>query len=254
MASGDDGQRLHDALRESTRRLATVLEDARFEPRSTYTLVSFPTLPLPSFNGVWVEDETPLLELSAALEELLAVPSALGFLTRSKTAASVEAGVRQLGYVISERMPAMATTPSELDPVDVSELEVLRVETSDGLAQALAIAAAGFDAPADLLAPIYMLEVASLDGIGVYLGRVDGRDVTTAMHFVLGDAVGIFNVATPEEHRGHGYGAAITTQAVREGFAAGASFAFLQSTAMGEAVYRRLGFREVELYTLFTQP
>jgi predicted GNAT family acetyltransferase len=61
-------------------------------------------------------------------------------------------------------------------------------------------------------------------------------------------------VATPEEHRGKGYGAAITTEAVRAGFDAGADLAGLQSSPMGESVYRRIGFRKVETYTLFAPP
>jgi ribosomal protein S18 acetylase RimI-like enzyme len=254
MASGDDGQRLHEALAEASRRLASVMEGARFERRSTYTLCSFPTLPLPSFNGVWVDDETPAEEIAQALDELADVPTLLGIITRRKTEANVGAAASTLGYTAAERLPGMVTTAAELAEMPAPQLEVLRLATADGFAQALAVAAAGFDAPADLLAPIYMLEVTSLDGMTVYLGRVDGTDVTTAIHFVIGDAVGIFNVATPEEHRGRGYGAAITAQAVREGFAAGASFAFLQSSDLGQSVYRRLGFREVDTYTLYTRP
>jgi ribosomal protein S18 acetylase RimI-like enzyme len=249
-----DGQRLHDALTEATVRLANVMEGARFEPRSTYALVSFPTLPLPSFNGVWVNDETSPGEIADALEELADVNSLLGIITRRNTAESVKAIAGELGYTAAEHMPGMVTTPSELRPAPAPELAVLRVETGDGYAQALAVAAEGFGAPADLLAPIYMLEVTSQDGLEVYLGRSDGKDVTTAIHFVVEDAVGIFNVATPEEHRGRGYGAAITAEAVRDGFAGGASFAFLQSSDMGASVYHRLGFREVDAYTLYTRP
>ena len=88
----------------------------------------------------------------------------------------------------------------------------------------------------------------------IYVGRVDGRDVSTAVGFTSGDAVGIFNVATPPEHRGRGYGAALTAAAAAEGFAAGAEFAWLQSSALGLPVYRRLGFREVETYVLRSRP
>ena len=83
---------------------------------------------------------------------------------------------------------------------------------------------------------------------------MDGRDVSTAVGFIIDGTTGIFSVATPEEHRGRGYGAAITAQAVRDGFHAGADLAGLQSSPMGESVYRRLGFREVERYTLFAPP
>lgn len=254
MASADESQLLHDALCEATRRLAGTLEDARFEPRSSYTVVSFPTFPLPSFNGVWVDGDTPLVELAEGLEELKDAEAPLGFLVRRRATQGVEGAVRELGFTSADRIPGMIVTADALQEAPSPDLEVLRIETADGFAQSLAVAADGFGVPAELLAPIYMLEVTSMDGFNVYLGRADGKDVTTALGFVLGDAVGIFNVATPPEHRAHGYGAAITAHAVRDGFESGGTFAFLQSTPMGEPVYRRLGFREVETYTLFTRP
>jgi predicted GNAT family acetyltransferase len=105
-----------------------------------------------------------------------------------------------------------------------------------------------------MLAPLYLLEAAAVEGISYYLGRVDGVDVSTSVGYTLGDLVGVFNVATPPEHRGRGYGAALTAEAARQGFAAGAELAWLQASAMGVPVYRRLGFREVEDYLLLTRP
>jgi predicted acetyltransferase len=70
----------------------------------------------------------------------------------------------------------------------------------------------------------------------------------------LAGATGVFNVATPRQHRGRGYGAAVTARAVRDGFRAGASLAFLQASDAGFGVYRRLGFRHVEDYVLLTRP
>lgn len=52
--------------------------------------------------------------------------------------------------------------------------------------------------------------------------------------------------ATPPENRGHGYGAAITARAVRDGFTSGARFAWLHSSPEGFGVYEKLGFRTVE--------
>jgi N-acetylglutamate synthase len=105
-----------------------------------------------------------------------------------------------------------------------------------------------------MLAPLYLLETAAVDGLSYYLGRVDGKDVSTSIGLMLGDSVGIFNVATPPEHRGRGYGAALTVEAARQGFAAGVGLAWLQASAMGLSVYRALGFREVEDYVLLTRP
>ena len=53
-------------------------------------------------------------------------------------------------------------------------------------------------------------------------------------------------MATPESRRGRGHGALATAQAVADGFAAGATAAFLQSSPMGYSVYDKLGFTTVE--------
>jgi ribosomal protein S18 acetylase RimI-like enzyme len=250
----DEGLRLHLALCTAAERLAGVMEGARFERRKGYVLMTFPTLPIPSFNGVWPDEDSAAAALGDALAEVEAEGIAVGVLARSGKTPAVDEAARGLGLTAVERMPGMVANAGDLVGPAESELEVVRVETADGFAQALALAAEGFGLPGDFLAPLYMLEVTGLDGFEVYLGRVEGRDVTTAASYVVDGDVGIFNVATPAEYRGRGYGATITGRAVREGFAAGAELAYLQSSAIGESMYRRLGFREVVTYLLLTRP
>jgi GNAT superfamily N-acetyltransferase len=76
----------------------------------------------------------------------------------------------------------------------------------------------------------------------------DDGDVSTGLGFVHDGWCGIFNVATPEEHRGRGFGSAMTAHAVEAARAAGARGAYLQSSPMGMPVYQRLGFVTVELW------
>jgi hypothetical protein len=64
----------------------------------------------------------------------------------------------------------------------------------------------------------------------------------------------IFSVATPAEHRRHGYGAAITSFATRSLFERGADLAWLQTSPMGEQVYYRLGFRQVANHIQLSRP
>ncbi|MDQ3822084.1 MAG: GNAT family N-acetyltransferase, partial [Actinomycetota bacterium] len=115
------------------------------------------------------------------------------------------------------------------------------------------VAAAGFEAPAEVLAALYGEEVAALPGLSIYLGYDGDEPVSTAVGYVEDDAVGVFNVATPPEHRRRGFGATLTARAARDGFAAGAQFAWLQSSPAGESVYRRMGFRQVDTYNVFTR-
>jgi ribosomal protein S18 acetylase RimI-like enzyme len=249
-----EAERMHEALRTMTEKVCTVFDEARFERRDGYDFLLFPPVPVPQFNGVWPLDDDAAPALDAALDEIRdrALPYSVQ-VRRGRTPAWEEEAAR-LGLTGEEPMPGMVTAPADLSGPDLPELEIIRVETADGLAQTLAVAAAGFGAPANMLAPLYLLETAAIEGLSYYLGRVDGRDVSTSVGYTLGDTVGVFNVATPPEYRGRGYGAALTVEAAREGFAAGAELAWLQASAMGFSVYRRLGFREAAEYVLLTRP
>ena len=250
----DEARRLHAGLCEVTARLAGVLEDARFERRDGYSFMLFPSFPLPSFNGIWAEENVVPEDLEATLGEVEAMGLPVGVQVRAGKMPAVREAVRNLGLTAEERIPGMVATKEDLREPRDTDVEILRVATADGLAQALAVAAAGFEVPADLLSALYLLDVAALDGLEYYLARLGNTDVSTAVGYTIVRTVGIFNVATPPEFRGRGYGAAITAHVASEALAHGADLAWLQSSSMGESVYLRLGFREVETYILLTRP
>ena len=231
-----------------------MIEDARFERRDGYAFMVFPSFPLPSFNGVWAEENSVPDDLEDALAEVEALGLPAGVQIRAGKMPAVREAARGLGFTAEERVPGMVATKADLRQPPETDVEILRVATPDGLAQGLAVAAAGFGVPAELLAPLYLLEVAALDGLEYYLARLGNADVSTAIGYTLDDTVGIFNVATPPEFRGRGYGATITAHVASEALTHGADLAWLQSSSMGEPVYLRLGFREVETYVLLTRP
>ena len=243
---------MHEALCTVAERLAGRLEGARFERRDGYEFLTFPMFPLPSFNGIWAETDAATNELEAAVAEAEELGSPIGVMVRDGRTPALAQGARQLGFSIEETTPGMVTRPGELQLPD-SELDILQIKTADGLAQALAVAATGFEIPGELLSALYLLEVAALEGIEYYLARLEEKDVCTAIGYTVDDAVGIFNVATPPAFRRRGYGSIITAHAVQAGFDAGADFAYLQSSAMAESVYHRLGFRHVSTYTVLVR-
>lgn len=116
------------------------------------------------------------------------------------------------------------------------------------------VASLGFDVPESVFATLMAPAVFAAGALHCYVGFADGQPVTTAVGVIDGDHVSVYNVATLPSHRGRGYGAAITTAVVRQGFEAGASFALLQSSEAGYGVYQALGFRTLERWTTWVDP
>lgn len=243
---------LHQALEDAFERLYSVFEGARFERRSDLVVTLLPEVPIPQANGAWVceDSEAAAAALPATLAEVEAAGEWPWVQTRQGQERTRQAALA-LGLTHSEVLPGMVVRPDsfvearadvEIGPIAPDEID----ETNRALASS-------FEAPIELFSR-FSDAVQRLAEARWYVARVEGRIVSTAVGFAGHQAVGIFNVATPTRHRGRGYGAAVTSHALREGFDDGARFGYLQSSTIGHGVYRRLGFRDIEEYTLLTRP
>jgi N-acetylglutamate synthase len=249
--------RLHDGLRRSFRELFDRIEDARLEDRAGYRLVVCPRVPFPGLNGLWLEGPDGSLavgELEQAISDVEGLGLPCWIEVRAGRTPAHEGLVRRLGFTHEESLPGMVVRPAELAIVPRPELEVSRVHDAAGLAVAAAVAAAGFEVPPEHIAALFTERVAATPGLSIYVGRADGRPVSTASTWIGGGSVGIFNVGTPPEHRGQGYARAVTAKATKEGFRSGADLAWLQASRLGEPVYRALGFRQIETYLVLGRP
>ncbi|MFO7572871.1 MAG: GNAT family N-acetyltransferase [Gaiellaceae bacterium] len=244
---------VHRALVSTTARLYAEIEGARFEPRSDLIVAVCPGLSAPPFNGPWVVEDSPdaVAALPAAVAEVEAAGERAWVLTRSAHTRT-RAAVRRLGLTHEERLPALVAHPEELAETAGSALEIAPIARHE-IDETLDVLVVAFDEPRELFACVTSA-ARRLSGTRWYVGRSGGRVVSTALGMTGDAAVGIFNVATLPEHRGHGYGAALTARAAADGFAGGAELAYLQSSSIGHSVYRRLGFRDVEEYVLLTRP
>jgi GNAT superfamily N-acetyltransferase len=148
---------------------------------------------------------------------------------------------------LEEDIPLMALEdPHQLDAAQsVSGLTIRELSPSEAHLHAR-LAAAGFEAPAEMFLQLMTPALLAAAGVRCYLGEAGGQPVTTGLGVTLGSYTGIFNIATPPEQRRRGYAAAITARAVADGLAAGASWSWLQASTPGYKVYERLGFRTVE--------
>lgn len=233
-------------------RMYEAIGGARFEPRSDLLVAVCPAFPIPQCNGPWVVEDSPAA--AAALPAAIAEVEAAGawpWVQSRSWQHRAQAAARELGLTHIERVPGMVVCPGELSEVDV-ELEVAPIADEE-IGDAVAVLSVSFDAPEELFAR-FSAALQTIPEATWYVGRVDGMIVSTALGFTIDGATGIFNVATPPEHRGRGYGTALTARAARDGFETGSEFAFLQSSEIGHTVYRQLGFRDVEEYVLLTRP
>ena len=224
--------------------LASILPDGWSQERDgVVTVVT--GLPVPTLNGVWALDTAVApAELAAALRRLASrgVPFCLQARPGCVTAAVAAADPLALTPAAAE-IPLMVLD-GPLGAAGASKLTIRPLGLADsGLHGALAGQA--FAADAEIFDRVTDPALA-LPGARVYVGEVAGEPVTTALAVTVGDAVAVFNVATPPEHRGRGYGAAITGRILNDALAAGAGWAWLQATPDGAGIYERLGFRTVE--------
>jgi predicted GNAT family acetyltransferase len=214
-------------------------------------------VPVPQFNALIAVEERAddaVSELAPAMAQVEKLGLPFGVLLRSTAAPRLEAEARRLGLSSVARIPAMVVAEGQLRERGTAGLRVVRVHERADLNRALALMAAGFGEPAALFRPLYQPAIAELPWMTIYVALVDDEPVSTAMSSLRRGGVGIFNVATPPHLRGRGYGAAVTARAAQDGFAAQAELAWLQASPMGEPVYRRMGFRQVDTHVLLTRP
>jgi len=140
-----------------------------------------------------------------------------------------------------EGSPAM-TLALPVAPPPPPELAIREVRTPAGIAAYGEAAFNGFGFPPRAAGLFLHERLLELSHFRLYAGIVDGALVATSMLVATGAIAGVYWVATRPEHRGRGYGEAITWAAVAGGQAVGCRTAFLVASQAGFPVYARMGF------------
>lgn len=239
-----------DALIRDGDRLIRVIEGASMQVAGEASLL-ITGVRVPTLNGVFtlrpsatVADVARLLDIAAAT----GLPHSLQL--RPGCSDELVELARARGLVEDEAVPLMAMERALERVRDASRHPemTIRLLEPDECGIHIAISAEAFQSPPEAFERLVTPAVMRLPGHRTYVGTAAGEAVTTAIGSTFGDYVGIFDVATPERYRGRGFGAAVTARAVLDGYEAGASLAYLQSSAMGLKVYERIGFRTLEVW------
>ena len=203
-------------------------------------------LPVAPFNGVWVAAEEPdTAAVLSAADRFAAGELPWNLQVRGAAPADLAGALTERGLVRTAAVPLMVARPDEVRARG-QELEWSEVVTFEDVDHELRLLELGFGMPEDLTRRGFPMTVFATPGMSAWLGRSAGDVVTTGTVLLVDGSAGLFNIATPEQHRGKGYGSAVTTHLVRVGAERGAPLAWLQASPMGEPVYRALGFRTVE--------
>jgi ribosomal protein S18 acetylase RimI-like enzyme len=257
MASTQEADRLAAWILSAFKEVFIALDGGRVEDRNGCRQFVCRSVPLPAFNSLWAIQhpaEAAVSGLAPAMAEVERMGLPFGVLLRSSRAPELEAEAQRLGLTAAERIPAMVMAADELRDPGARDIEITRVTGKADLDRTLSVMEAGFEVPPGLLQALCCPAVAQVPGVSIYLATVDGEPVSTATSWLGDGGIGIFNVATPPAMRGRGYGTAVTARAAAEGFMAGAELAWLQSSHLGESVYRRMGFRQVDSHLLLSRP
>ena len=227
-------------------RLVAALPDG-WTRRAPGAIAAVTQVAIPTLNGVWVHGaEAGRAEVSGLLDRVRdeGVPYCLELTPRC------DAGLRELAESLlmrrEEDIPLMTLEDtSKLSAASAGGLAIRILAPHEGMLHA-EVAAAGFEAPLEVFSRIATPSVLGLPGVCAYLGELDGEAVATGIGVTMGQQIGVFNIATLPAQRRRGYGAAITAQAIRDGFGHGARWAWLQSSVAGYGVYEKLGFVTLE--------
>ena len=90
-------------------------------------------------------------------------------------------------------------------------------------------------------------------GTTVVLALVDGTPAGAAMGLLSHGIAGVYFVGTLEAARGRGVGDLVTRAVTNRAFDEGARAVTLQASSMGEAIYQRMGYRELYRYTTYVR-
>ncbi|WNG17047.1 GNAT family N-acetyltransferase [Cystobacter fuscus] len=161
------------------------------------------------------------------------------------------------GFVEDEADVGMVADLRELPVMNPpAGLEIKLVERPEEVEAFGRIIASLFEPPDVYVMPFYE-KVARLGRLAerplkLFLGFVDGRPVATSSIYLEGEGAHIFDISTLAEHRNRGYGSAITHFSLSFARSLGAKRGALQASADGVGIYRRMGFREVCTFRIYS--
>jgi len=217
-------------------------------------------LPMDWFNQILIEGEhaTPAGVLDAVIQ---ARAQRIDFVVRLRQGIDdrfiptlIQAGLE--AEAPETATPGMVAFPIDRDAIakqTVPELDIQRVTDAVGIDAHRQTATAGFGADPAVAQGTVCANLLGRPDCVIYVGYADGDPVVSGLGWRTGRTIGVYSIATIPSARRRGYAAAMTARVVADGALAGCDAAALQASEMGRPIYKRLGFRTVITYDVYTE-
>ncbi len=124
---------------------------------------------------------------------------------------------------------------------DESELFVEIVEDTEHLKQWAEVVSLVFRIKVDFELMEYLLLEAEAT---FYIGNLEGKPVSSLMLYLSSGVAGLHAVSTLKEYRNRRFGLTISRKALIDAFKIGYKVGVLQASALGEIIYRKMGFQK----------
>ena len=129
----------------------------------------------------------------------------------------------------------------KIQVLDESELLVEVIKDTEHIKQWTDVVSSVFGIKVDLELLEYLLLEPE---VKFYVGNFDGKTVSSLMLYLSSGVAGLHAVSTLNEYRNRGYGLAISRTALMDALKMGYKVGVLQASALGERVYRKMGFQK----------
>ena len=161
----------------------------------------------------------------------------------------LRAAAEAVGLLVMRDSPQMVCAAPVPVPPSTEGVELAWVTTPSqvgAFAGLVDTAYQSLGAPAGAIRPsIVALDRVLEPQIETVLALLDDEPVACAQLLLSHGMGGVYYVGTLEAARGRGLGELVTAAVTNRGFERGAAFVGLQASPMGEAIYRRMGYRDL---------
>lgn len=247
-------RRIDDNLFETFRILARTAPRGEIRESDGLLLVATGA-PVPWFNIAYVT--RPLNDPSTAMADACAFfdERHLPFVVRVRenTDTPTERAAEAAGLPFTDAVPGMVLGDIGPRGTFLEHIAIRRVQGSN-VADHIGVVADSFGMPHDMVSSFVSQQLGEEPDFELYVGYHHDRPVAASALAVSHRVAGVYNVGTVREYRNQGIGEAMTWHAIRQGALANCRIASLQSSRMGEPIYRRMGFRTVTTYRTFARP